>query len=135
MPFFYLQYHPRGSLNDFVLSQSPNGTPLSIAQNIHTKRIDSLEEKRVYWITEEKATPEWIASVKALNDVSIVKLPTNVTIYDETWSWNDKDIDAILLPLINAIDCGNVIGPLDHPCGTSSKCSNRICNNQNLIDT
>lgn len=113
MPFFIIKFTE--PLGNFALSQNPNGTPLSIAQPIHTPCITSVT-RRVYWIDDTDATPEYVASVRSMDGVvAFHELRTAYTIYDREWKWEDKQINSIIVPAVWEFEAQDVIGPLDPP--------------------
>lgn len=98
MPFFMLKFTE--PLQHWVLSQNPNGTPLSLAQPIHTPYTTS-DVRRVYRVDDADVTPEYVASVRSMAGVVVFhELRTERTVYDRDWKWEDRQINSIIAPAI-----------------------------------
>lgn len=99
MPFILLRGHFSPTL-DFMLAQSPNGTPLAFAQAIWTRQLRELRHLlRLYWMEDGLATPDRIQLLEGVDTCEVLE-QVPVTINDPQWQFNDDYIDSIFLPLV-----------------------------------
>ena len=96
MPFYLLTLDEYDTEElSFVLSQSPNGTPLCGAQAIRTPKL--LGSLRIYWLEDEFATPDRIEKIGLLNGVKECRKLGEISesIYDGEWLWEDNYIQHV----------------------------------------
>lgn len=105
MPFFLLTLFPNESKEvqdlQYVLAQTPNGTPLCCATRILSEKLKGTS--RIYWLDDKYATHSRIEMIKSLPGVEKFRelSEISVTINDPDWKYNDNFIDELFSDIIS----------------------------------